>query len=194
MRLDVHVCDGARLWPYFAKHHYLTGEYFGHFAVVGLADGQLAAFASCISFPTGTIKQPCKRAHRAVVLPDYQGLGIGVRITDLLADMVLRDGYRYYTKTSHPRLGEYRGASPLWKTSTWNLSERSDHLAERMARDGFDAAKDMSEKDYRWAGGWRPRNGNGQMYCHEYIGADAEVYDRVMNPPVIADKQMGLFD
>lgn len=174
MRLDVHVCDGARLWPYFAKHHYLTGEYFGHFALVGLVDDQLAAFASCISFPTGTIKQPCKRAHRAVVLPDYQGLGIGVRITDLLAGMVLRDGYRYFAKTSHPRLGEYRSASALWKSSTWNLSERSD-------RGGFDADK-----------AWVPRN--GQMYCHEYIGADAEVYDRVMNPPVIADKQMGLFD
>lgn len=173
-RLEIFACDGTRLWPYFAKHHYLTGEYHGHFAVIGLVDDQLAAFSSCIAFPTGTIKQPCKRGHRTVVLPDFQGRGIGSAISEVLADTMLRQGFRYFVKTAHPRLGEHRNRSPLWRQSTWNLEERSD-------RGGF--AEDKS---------WVPRN--GQMYCHEFVGSDAAIYDAIMNPKRAEDKQLRLFD
>ena len=172
-KLEVFSCEGVRLWPYFAKHHYLAGDYHGHFSVVGVVDDELAAFSSCIAFPTGTIKQPCKRGHRTVVLPDFQGRGVGSVVSEVLAATMLRQGFRYFVKTAHPRLGEHRNKSPLWRQSKWNLEERSD-------RGGFVEAK-----------AWMPRN--GQMYCHEFIGDDAAAYAAVMKRTRAEDSQLEMF-
>jgi GNAT superfamily N-acetyltransferase len=53
------------------------------------------------------------RGCRTVILPDFQGLGIGVRFSDAIADIHIEDGYRYFSKTAHMRMGEYRQHSPI---------------------------------------------------------------------------------
>jgi GNAT superfamily N-acetyltransferase len=49
-----------------------------------------------------------------VTLPDFQGLGIGPRLSDWVAEAYVRQGCNYYGKTAHPRLGEYRDRHPNW--------------------------------------------------------------------------------
>src|SRR5690606_22359870 len=55
---------------------------------------------------------------RTVVLPDYQGMGLGSRITDFVAAIFKNNGHRYFTKTVNPALGEYRNKSDKWKGTT----------------------------------------------------------------------------
>lgn len=62
------------------------------------------------------------RAHRTVVLPAWQGLGVGSRLSDAAAALHHREGYDYYGQTVHPRFGAYRDASPLWRPTLWNHS------------------------------------------------------------------------
>jgi GNAT superfamily N-acetyltransferase len=59
--------------------------------------------------------RPVRREHRVVVLPSWQGLGLGPRLSDLSAALWVQtassfahdDGrtYRYMAKTQHPRFG-----------------------------------------------------------------------------------------
>jgi len=61
-----------------------------------------------------------RRAHRTVVLPCYQGLGIGSRLSDAAGEINKRQGRKYLGQTVHPRFGAYRDKSPLWKPTLWN--------------------------------------------------------------------------
>jgi GNAT superfamily N-acetyltransferase len=82
-------------------------------------EGNTVAFSCCLSMPIGTVKNAW-REHRTVVLPDYQGLGIGVRLSDYVAQKNVDRGRRYFSKTAHPRMGAYRTRSPLWKPTSKN--------------------------------------------------------------------------
>ena len=57
---------------------------------------------------TGVMQQMCKasikRAHRFVVLPEWQGLGIGMAFIEAVAAMVKREGYSFRIITTTPQL------------------------------------------------------------------------------------------
>ena len=94
----------ASAWEVFHRHHYLTGALNPtarcYVATIGDA---LVGFVATLSFPHGALRD-AYRAHRTVVLPDFQGLGIGVRLSDFIAEMYVRAGRRYYSRTTHPRM------------------------------------------------------------------------------------------
>lgn len=160
-RVAIHACDGASLWPYFAPHHYMSENYSGHGAIVALFNGELAGFASHITLPSGTIPQPTKRGHRTVVLPDFQGMGIGVRLAEVMGTMVLRRGCRYFCKTSHPRMGAYRNLSPLWRATSKNERTRG------------------TEGDNRGVVRWEVKR--TKSYSHEFVGDDPDLYAWVLS-------------
>ena len=93
------------------------------------------------------------------MLPDYQGLGLGVRISDATAEMFLMQGCRYFSKTAHPRMGEYRNRSPLWKPTSKNGRTRED----------YGTGKDTYEQRYKM------KHAHRLCYSHEYIGGIAKM-------------------
>ena len=160
--VDIHECDGRKLWPLFAPHHYLTDKYTGIKAFVAVMDGELVGFTSYISLFGFSQPQPARRGHRTVVLPDFQGMGIGMKLSEWLGERCHMDGYRYYSKTSHPRMGEYRNGSPLWRGSVKN-------------------GKARSKEEVEYAAVKRNHNMKSQAsYSHEYIGSDVDLYAWVM--------------
>jgi len=153
IRLEVFPCD-AKVWPVFAPHHYLS-ESLNSTARCWLAtwDGVLVAFASALPFPNGNFKNGW-RGHRTVVLPDFQGLGIGVRLSDSVGRIFLEAGCRYFSKTVHPRMGAYRDASPLWRATSKNRKARPDYSETRKTKED----------------GHKMRHVDRVAYSHEFIG------------------------
>jgi len=100
--------------------------------------------------PSGTVKNAW-RGHRTVVLPDYQGLSIGVTFSNLIAQIHLDEGHKYYSKTSHPRMGNYRNESSLWKATSKNRVHRKD------VKDGFNYKNHLYDN-------------KRLCFSHEYIG------------------------
>lgn len=147
INLEVVPC-GIEAWSIFSKHHYLSAN-INHSAScwVCLWGTDIVGFASALAFPCGTI-QNAYREHRTVVLPDFQGMGIGVRLSDAIAEMYKQQGYRYFSKTAHPRMGEYRNASTAWKPTSKNMITR----------------KDKTSPKSRWA------SRKVFSYSHEYMG------------------------
>lgn len=102
-------------WEMFKKHHYLTNDLSQSArCFIAVWNEIVVGFSASLPLPSGTV-QNAWREHRTVLLPDYQGLGIGVRISDAIATIHLEEGKRYYSKTSHPRMGAYRNQSKLWR-------------------------------------------------------------------------------
>lgn len=154
IRLEVYPCS-TKMWTLFRKHHYLTGEINkGARCWVGVIEDQPVCFASSLSLPHPTILNAW-RGHRVVVLPDYQGMGLGTRISDLIASYHVASGNRYYAKTAHPALGEYRERSSLWVATPSNLRPRLDYIDSNNAK--------LSES-------LKLKHAFRVCYAHEYIG------------------------
>jgi GNAT superfamily N-acetyltransferase len=152
--LDIDPC-GAEEWAAFSPHHYLTGE-INPAAHCWLAtwDGVRVAFSAALAFPNANFSNAW-REHRTVVLPDFQGLGIGISISNAVASMFVARGCRYFSKTAHPRLGEYRNTSTLWRPTSKNGMSRRDYAQ----------SKRKTKED-----GHKHLHVNRACYSHEFIG------------------------
>lgn len=123
--LEVLPCVRS-IWNIFKQHHYLTQSLLTSARCwMCLWGDSLVGFSSSITNPCGTVKK-AYREHRTVVLPDFQGFGIGVRLSDAIAKIHKDQGYRYFSKTAHPRMGGYRDSSPLWRPTSKNRKIRFD--------------------------------------------------------------------
>lgn len=100
-------------WNLFSRHHYLnTSLSNSAICFVCVVDGSPAGFASAITHPRMAV--PTYREHRTVVLPDYQGVGIGNKLSEFVASLFVARGYRYISITSHPGMVAYRSKSQMW--------------------------------------------------------------------------------
>lgn len=103
---------------------------------VGIINGQMAAFCAVQHFPHATVKN-MKRIHRLVVRPDYQGIGIGARVSESIADDYIKRGYRITITTSTPALLAHYKNSKRW----------------RLARQGHSASASASARVKKTASG-----------------------------------------
>lgn len=121
----------------FKDHHYLS-EKINKAArcYIGVWDDKIVAFGSSITQPNGYFKNGW-REHRTCILPDYQGMGIGVRFSDAIAQIHIEQGHRYFSRTAHPRMNNYRDNSPLWKPTSKNNKKRNDVTNEKTFNNHF---------------------------------------------------------
>ena len=169
-KINVDIIHGDRkLWDVFKKHHYLSEDLpLSTRCFFAVWDDNIIGFSATISLPgkipplyEGDIRKKWREC-RTVIIPDFQGLGIGTRFSDVIADLHIEQGYRYFSKTSHMRMGLYREKSPIWKATATNLADRS-----------------KSTKGKSWAHLTLERE--RICYSHEYIGEDRKSYNPKYN-------------
>ena len=102
-------------WVLFKKHHYLSGELANacHCYTACIGDKPVAFLG--IIHRTGRDIKSYWGESRLVVLPEFQGLGIGKTMSETIGQEYLDRGFRYFSKTSHPILGNYRNSSTKWR-------------------------------------------------------------------------------
>lgn len=106
-----------REWEGFRRHHYLTGVLSpAAQCFIGEVEGRKAVFVASTIYPTR--RGAIGRAHRTVCLPDFQGLGLGNRMSAFVASLWAAIGYRYFSTTSHPAMIRHRARSSLWTMTT----------------------------------------------------------------------------
>ena len=156
--VEVLPCN-VKAWELFRNHHYLSGDiHKGSRCFLAVWNEVPVGFASVISLPSGTL-QNAWRGHRTVILPDFQGMGIGVRLSDSVGEIMLAEGKRYFSKTAHPRLGEYRQSSLKWRATSHNLSDRKDY--------------GTSTSDNKFSQSLKMKHQDRFCYAHEYIGSQS---------------------
>lgn len=128
-RIDVDIWQTDwRHWPAFEPHHYLKMPRMiaatNYVATVG---GQLVAHVA-VSTRAGLREA---RACRLVVMPEWQGAGVGLRFLDAVCER-WRVGQNRYDKpmqslfhTSHPGLASVLRRSPRWTQVSAHLTGES---------------------------------------------------------------------
>lgn len=112
--LELRPCHPSA-WDHFKAHHYkseqLSTNAEAHVAHATVEVAGVTKTAVPVGF-IATIRHAAKaatqaeaprRAHRTVVLPEWQGLGLGSMISDAVAGYHFRQGREYYGQTVHPR-------------------------------------------------------------------------------------------
>jgi len=80
---------------------------------VGLINGELACHTGIIQFP---MRKGWKRVHRMVVLPDYQGIGIGIKFINEVSKHYIENGFNMNLTTTTPAL-----VGGLSRNDKWSL-------------------------------------------------------------------------
>jgi ABC-type ATPase involved in cell division/GNAT superfamily N-acetyltransferase len=148
-------------WRYFSKYHYLDTSMSRsvHCYVLLLGDKPIGFHAAIHS--TNRDIHSYWRGHRTVILPEFQGMGIGTAFSDAIAEIYVSRGLRYFSKTAHPSFGEHRERSPLWRATSTNLKSR---LGSYLLKDG------TARKMPGYGGTTTARDAGRLCYSHEYIG------------------------
>lgn len=148
-------------WDLFKKHHYLT-ENVNKSCKFFLFTWNDKPIGIC-----AVINQPRKGCpngfaiSRIVVLPDFQGMGLGTKICEFTASLFVNQKGKVYIKTVNPALGIYHNNSNLWRGTAQNGKVRK--------------LKDDTDK--------RARNRlTRASYCHEYIGDGISGYEELLKP------------
>ena len=101
-------------WELFKEFHYLSSTHNNaahkYIAEIG---GEPVAWCSFLHFPHSKLKN-CKRIHRIVVKPDYQGIGVGGRFMSELAKDYTKSGTRIRLVTSAPSFIHGLNQSKNW--------------------------------------------------------------------------------
>jgi GNAT superfamily N-acetyltransferase len=113
IHLEVVRCRHAA-WKLFARHHYLTGS-LSKSARCYLAVWNGEPVALCAVIPLIGRRQHW-RITRLVTLPDYQGVGIGMRVAEAVAAEYTDQGLRMNITSSHPALRAHCTRSQKWRT------------------------------------------------------------------------------
>ena len=108
IRLDLYRAD-ASFWPLFAPHHYLSGQ-LNRTAKCWLGTIEERPAAFCAVLPViGYAGR--RRISRLVVLPDFQGVGVGRAMLNAVAAMYPRVSIT----TGHPAMIAALKQDPLWR-------------------------------------------------------------------------------
>lgn len=152
---------GVDYWRYFGKYHYLDTAISksAHYYVLLLGDKPIGFHAAIHS--TNRDIHSYWRGHRTVILPEFQGLGIGTAFSDAIAEIYVSRGLRYFSKTAHPSFGEHREKSPLWRPTSMNKKSRAGSY---LNKDG------TARKMPGYGGTTTVRDAYRVCYSHEYIG------------------------
>ncbi|MDL4812792.1 hypothetical protein [Actinomadura opuntiae] len=126
-RIDVEIREGGwSLWPYFEPHHYLkVAPMVASRCYVAFIDGDPVAH---VAVGTKSVQLKGKRigvearACRLVVLPEWQGAGLGMRFLNQVCELQFQgrgrlEGRRMTTlfHTSHPNLAAALRRDKKWR-------------------------------------------------------------------------------
>lgn len=151
LRLEV-FRTGRAAWELFKKHHYLSHSIPGGAQVfVAYLSGLETTAVPCGlvivgqhfgNSRKGETAKGTKTISRIVVLPDYQGIGIGSRLLDAVAGILQEENWRVSITTSHPGMIAHLGRSQTWKVTACDAMSKKVWTNEKALRTGKRKAAD----------------------------------------------------
>jgi len=133
-------------WQLFARHHYLTGSIAPQ-ARCYLATWHGEPVTFCATLPIITRKNH-RRFTRIVTLPDFQGMGIGMRVVAAVASLHREEGHRINITSSHPALIRHCRHSKDWKTVNVKKTGASPRASSRFRQYRSSAGRAVVSFEY----------------------------------------------
>jgi GNAT superfamily N-acetyltransferase len=123
-------------WPLFRPYHYLSAELIraARCYLLAVAD-RPAAFAAIINFPHA-IRHDIRRVSRVVVLPDWQGLGLGMVLIGHLGGALKTTGKELRLSTASATFAATLRRSVDWAEVSRGQILRRNKITQQVGRFG----------------------------------------------------------
>lgn len=91
---------------------------------IGVINGEIVCHTGVIPTP---MQKNSRRLHRSVVLPDYQGIGIGMNFKNAVCDYIRHEGFEgiIWSVTTTPAQFHAQIKSPKWKLVRYGRATRN---------------------------------------------------------------------
>lgn len=108
-------------WDIFKQHHYLSEDLNkASINYVIMMNEKPIGFVAILPFP-GVGDEKTRRCSRIVILPDYQGLGIGKDVLNYISSLYAKEKSIMYIRTMSPALGIALEKDKNWIATSSNL-------------------------------------------------------------------------
>lgn len=106
--------EKSKYWNMFRRYHYLSHSHNNAARVfIATIDDVICGFCSALPFPHPHLKNHW-REHRTVVLPDFQGIGIGHRLANNVAEILKQNNKGFISTSSSPAFINSRKRDNKW--------------------------------------------------------------------------------
>ena len=155
IELEIFRCR-YETWKIFKQHHYLTEDLnLAAKCFIIMWNDKPVAFIAILPFPHGNIINGF-RISRIVVLPDFQGLGIGFKICDYFGQLYKKIESTLYIKTSNPALFNVFDKSKNWKFTNEVTKDKlnSEWMEKQQSSDkgGMLSMRNAITKSFKYIG------------------------------------------
>lgn len=155
----------ANVWSdlNFSKHHYLTESLNKSCKCLLFMWNDIpVGFVGILNTPRKGMPNGCA-ISRIVINPDYQGLGLSMKILNFCGGILksLGEDYYLYIKTIHEKMGEGLERSNTWNPTSYNGKTRSNTK--------FEEGKYNNRLERK-------------SYCYKYVGEPIYGYEELLKP------------
>lgn len=150
-RIDISIYESSyKSWDLFRNHHYLTQDINkASKCFVAKWNGEVVGFASYLPYPSGTLKSAF-RCHRVVVLPEYQGLGIGKMLFNFIGQYLFNRSCRLFCRTAHLKAIGFMDNSINWKSTSTSGRKRYEGRENRGGMEGWKVDMERTCNSYEF--------------------------------------------
>ena len=113
---------GRGEWQKFRRYHYLNEDLSDAAICYGLYDDEIIIGFCAVLHQPHRVKN-LKRCSRIVILPDYQGIGLGTKFLSIVADIYSRMGYQFTIVTSAKNMIAALRRSDKWIMIRWSINK-----------------------------------------------------------------------
>jgi GNAT superfamily N-acetyltransferase len=108
-------------WNIFKQHHYLSEDLNKSAqCYIVLWNDKPICFFAILPFP-GVGDSKTRRVSRIVILPDFQGLGLGKILLNYISSIYYKENHVMYIRTMNPALGIALSKDNNWEATSSNL-------------------------------------------------------------------------
>ena len=116
---------GREEWEKFRRYHYLDTSLSKSAQCYGLYDNEnIIGFIAVLHQPHSR-NTKIKRCSRLVILPDYQGIGLGYKFLNIIADRYKQFGYDFSIVTSAKNFIYKLYGSDKWRLKRCSINRDS---------------------------------------------------------------------
>jgi len=127
-KIEIKIYEQRKMWELFRKYHYLNKSISNSSKqFVAYYNNEPVAFCGVMHFPHPKVKN-IKRCTRLVVLPDYQGIGIGNKLLEYVAKRYVAKEYRFRITTSTPALLKSFSKNIKWKLKSLGRNHKHNGI------------------------------------------------------------------
>lgn len=121
---EIRKCDRGE-WNKFRRYHYLNNDLSTAAVCWGLYDqNNIIGFCAVLHHPHPKVKN-LKRCSRLVILPDYQGIGLGTKFLNIVAQYYHDLHYKFSIVTSAKNMINALRKSDKWVMTRYDTNKYS---------------------------------------------------------------------